>query len=137
MIGEYNQSGQYPQLCPNVRPVLGRYSMDINKAETADLIQQHLTWANNAGINFLILPNIGLDTSKGDLLNEGNVNFVNYMAGLNPNSEGIEWGGLRYAVSMDMNNFANGLNNTAMIEDDADENGVSARCEQLYSFLST
>lgn len=113
LIGEYNQSGQYPQLCPNVRPVLGRYSMDINKAETADLIQQHLTWANNAGINFLILPNIGLDTSKGDLLNEGNVNFVNYMAGLNPNSEGIEWGGLRYAVSMDMNNFANGLNNTA------------------------
>lgn len=93
LIGEYNQSGQYPQLCPNVRPVLGRYSMDINKAETADLIQQHLTWANNAGINFLILPNIGLDTSKGDLLNEGNVNFVNYMAGLNPNSEGIEWGG--------------------------------------------
>lgn len=95
LIGEYNQGGQYPQLCPNVRPVLGRYSMDINKAETADLIQQHLTWANNAGINFLILPNIGLDTSKGDLLNEGNVNFVNYMAGLNPNSEGIEWGGLR------------------------------------------
>ena len=49
------------------------------------------------------------------------------MAGLNPNSEGIEWGGLRYAVSMDMNNFANGLNNTAMIEDDADENGVHTR----------
>lgn len=22
LIGEYNQSGQYPQLCPNVRPVL-------------------------------------------------------------------------------------------------------------------
>lgn len=43
LIGEYNQGGQYPQLCPNVRPVLGRYSMDINKAETADLIQQHLT----------------------------------------------------------------------------------------------
>lgn len=70
LIGEYNQGGQYPQLCPNVRPVLGRYSMDINKAETADLIQQHLTWANNAGINFLILPNIGLDTSKGDLKKE-------------------------------------------------------------------
>ena len=135
LIGEYNQSGQYPQLCPNVRPVLGRYSMDINKPETADLIQQHLTWSNNAGINFLILPNIGLDTSKGDLLNEGNVNFVNYMAGLNPNSEGINWGGLRYVVSMDMNNFASGLNNTSMIEDDADENGVSARCEQLYSFF--
>lgn len=57
------------------------------------------------------------------------------MAGLNPNSEGINWGGLRYVVSMDMNNFASGLNNTSMIEDDADENGVSARCEQLYSFF--
>ena len=57
------------------------------------------------------------------------------MAGLNPNSEGINWGGLRYVVSMDMNNIASGLNNTSMIEDDADENGVSARCEQLYSFF--
>lgn len=127
----------WPQLCPNVRPVLGRYKMDTGSKETADLFQQHIDWANDAGINFFIMPNISEDINQYDHLNSGGVNFIEFMAGRNPNSENkMKWGRLKYVMTVDMNNFTTGVSNTKMIEDvDVDANGVSQRLERLYTYF--
>lgn len=141
LIGErdytYETNPQYVQLCPHVRPVLGHYKMDLSDAETADLFQQHIEWANLAGINFFVMPAIAYDKSKASLMNDGHVNFVEYMAGRNPISENkIKWGKLKYALAVDMNNFCNNVSNTQLLENtEVDVNGVSQRLEQIYSYF--
>lgn len=138
LIGQRDAAASpWPQMCPNVRPVLGRYKMDTGSKETADLFQQHIDWANDARINFFILPNIAEDITQYDHLNSGGVNFVEFMAGRHPNSENkMKWGRLKYVLTVDMNNFTSGVSNTQMIEDtDVDANGVSQRLERLYSYF--
>lgn len=126
----------WPQLCPNVRPVLGRYKMDVNSKETANLFQQHIDWANEARINFFVLPNISEDVNQYDHLNPGNVNFVEFMAGRNPNSENkMKWGRLKYVLAVELNDFLSGVSNSKMIEDVDVVDGVSQRLERLYTYF--
>ncbi len=137
LIGEYDLSAEYPQLCPNIRPVLGRYSMNLNTAETVALFQQHIDWANDAGIDFLIMPNINEDQNTYNHLNKRGVDLINYMEGLHTNSYGLmRWGNLRYCVSVEMSNFSDKLSSSNMIEDvDLDANGVSQRMERVYTYF--
>lgn len=139
LIGERDLGASpYPQLCPHVRPVLGRYKMNISLAETTDLFQQHIDWAQEAGINFFIMPNVGEDAKAEDHLNAGNVNFIEYMAGKNVNSENkINWGGMKYCISMDFNNFLNnsGISSSKQIEDIEVIDGKPQRMERIYTYF--
>lgn len=139
LIGERDYAASpWPQICPHVRPVLGRYSMNTGSKETADLFQQHIDWANDAGINFFIMPNIPEDAKQYDHLNSGGVNFIEFMAGRHPNSENrMKWGRLKYVLTVDMNNFTNGVSNTTFIEDVVDKEGsvVTPRIDRLYAYF--
>ncbi len=137
LIGEYDADAAYPQLCPNVRPVLGRYAMDLNNSNAVPLFQQHIDWANEAGIDFFIMPQINEDQNQYNHLSPHAVDFVNYMEGLHVNSYGMmKWGNLKYCVSVELNNFTSGLSNQNPIESvDLDANGVSQREERLYTYF--
>lgn len=140
LTGDYVADSKNPQLCPKVRPVLGHYKMDTNKADMAALVQQHIDWAQEAGIDFFILPAMRYD-SKTQSISKSSYTFLDYVSGKslsgNPTvSEGkINWGPTRYAVSVMMNDFSTGLSPEVRIEDDADANGRSARCEALYDYF--
>ena len=138
LTGEYVADGKFPQFCPQQRPVLGRYAMNTTIAETANLIQQHLDWAQEeGGIDFFILPAMRYNANgTSSKIQQGSANFVNYLSGKDPLSEGkINWGSMHYALSVMMNDFTNGLSADVRIEDDADADGISARCEALYEFF--
>lgn len=137
LIGEYDADAAYPQLCPNVRPVLGRYAMDLNNSNAVPLFQQHIDWANEAGIDFFIMPQINEDQNQYNHLSPHAVDFVNYMEGLHVNSYGMmKWGDLKYCVSVELNNFTSGLSNQNPIESaDVDANGVSQREQRLYTYF--
>lgn len=138
LIGERDVAASpWPQLCPHVRPVLGHYKIDLNTTETADLFQQHIDWANEGGIDFFILPNVSEDINQPNRLNTGGVKLVEFMAGRDPLSENkIKWGKLKYVLSVELNNFLNGVSNTQLIEDtDVDTEGVSQRVERVCTYF--
>lgn len=137
LIGEYDDKQEYPQLCPHIRPVLGRYAMDLNNSNAVPLFQQHINWANEAGIDFFIMPQINEDQNQYNHLSPHAVDFVNYMEGLHANSYGlIKWGKLKYCVSVEIGNFCDGLSSSKKIEEtDVDANGVSQRVERLYTYF--
>lgn len=112
--------------------------MNTTIAETANLIQQHLDWAQEeGGIDFFILPAMRYNANgTSSKIQQGSANFVNYLSGKDPLSEGkINWGSMHYALSVMMNDFTNGLSADVRIEDDADADGISARCEALVRIL--
>lgn len=128
----------WPQLCPNVRPVLGRYNPnDVNTSVTADLIQQHIRWAQDAGIDFFIFPAISYAANQSDMMNQSDLNWVNYAEGMHANSMGlINWGKMKFALPVNMSNFATGVSNSNVIEKvDVDSNGVSTRVENMYKYF--
>lgn len=140
LIGEPDPGADpWPQLCPNVRPVLGRYnSSNVNTGATADLIQQHIRWAQEAGIDFFIFPAITYANNQDGLMNQNDLNWVNYAEGLHQNSMGrINWGSMKFALPVNMQNFATGVSNTNLIENvDVDEaTGKSKRLEDLYTYF--
>jgi hypothetical protein len=141
LVGERNLAATpWAQICPNVRPVLGRYDNSagsISKTETVNLIQQHLNWANEGGIDFLILPSIASVPSTPPYMHGAHMGFVEFMSGKNPLSENkLNWGRLKYVLSVDLNNFTSGVNNTNMIEDsEVDGEGVSQRIETVLNYF--
>lgn len=139
LIGKYDMTvTPWPRPCPNVRPVLGRYNAsDVNTEATSDLIQQHLRWAQEAGIDFFIFPTISYDANQADMMNQNDLNWVNYAEGLHANSmERIHWGNMKFALPVNMQNFATGVSNTNPIEKvDVDENGKSKRLENIYKYF--
>lgn len=128
----------WPQPCPNVRPVLGRYNAsDVNSSTMCDLIQQHIRWAQEAGIDFFIFPAISYAANQDGLMNQSDLNWVSYAEGLHANSmEHINWGDMKFALPVNMQNFATGVSNTSVIESvDVDENGKSKRVEDIYTYF--
>lgn len=139
LISKRDMKGNpWPQLCPNVRPVLGRYNpSDINTSLTADLFQQHLRWAQDAGIDFFIFPTISYDANQSDMMNQNDLNWVNYAEGLHANSMGlINWGKMKFVLPVNMQNFTSGVSNTNVIEKvDVDSTGKSKRLDNLYTYF--
>lgn len=137
LVGERNFTVSPVQLCPQVRPVLGRYDNSggsISKVETANLIQQHLNWANEGGIDFLVLPPLAVGNGSGDL-HGGHQNYIEFISGKAPLSENkINWGKLRYAFSVDLNNFTQNVSQTSLIED-ANDNAGYSQVEKLCKFF--
>ena len=137
LISEYDPDATpYPQLCPNVRPVLGYYSYDLNSVNTVDLIQQHINWAVEGGINFFILPKINYDANQMNYLNQGTLNFYNYAEGMHENSlDLIHWGNFKFCTQVQPSEVASGTSATIMLEDDTDANGYSPRMEKLVNYF--
>lgn len=67
-----------PKLGSYVRPVLQRYNVDVRQSGSADLFQQHLDWAKEAGIDFLIMPAVGYDANQPSSLNINSINNFNF-----------------------------------------------------------
>lgn len=119
IIGEYDQTAEPVRLCPHVRPVLGNYRYDLNSEATIDLFQTHIDWAQEAGIDYFIMPNIGYDATAQFHLNASNLKFYNFMEGLiAPSMDRINWGSLRFCASVNLQNIVSGLSKTKCIEDD-------------------
>lgn len=119
LIGTWNQKVNPPRLCPNERPVLGNYRYDLNSESTIDLFQTHIDWAQDAGIDYLIMPAIGYNATAQFSLNTNDLKFYNYMEGLiSPATDRINWGKLRFCATVNMQNVFNGLSKTKCVEDD-------------------
>lgn len=142
LTGEYNSEENSPtdgpDLCPQVRPVLGRYNMNLNSPGTAQLFQQHLDWANDAGIDFFIMPSIGEDQNTYNHLSERAVDLISYMEGIHiNNNKYMRWGNVRYCVSVPLNTFCDGVTSSNLIENVEvnAETGKSARVERIYDYF--
>lgn len=119
IIGTWDQKANPPRLCPNERPVLGNYRYDLNSESTIDLFQTHIDWAQEAGIDYLIMPSIGYNATAQFHLNTNDLKFYNYMEGLiAPATDRIKWGKLRFCATVNMQNVFNGLSKTKCVEDD-------------------
>jgi hypothetical protein len=129
---------------PYVRPLLSTpeamYSIAVNKATSVPIIQQHVDWANQGGINYLVLPAIREDGTKlyPNNINAGDSTFVNFATGKVDSLAVINWGNLKYVVSMDINSMASDLNQNKLIETAGSTKiqGVSMTREQrLYNYF--
>lgn len=141
VTGEYDANNKdengnlNPQIGPNVRPVMGRYGYNFKNSETITLVNQHYEWAAEAGINFFILPEIGYDNNASDGLNESNLSFYNNMEGLGEDMVGtIDMHGVKICATTQPKNFITGTSNTKFLEDDTNDEGVSANMEKLCKY---
>jgi hypothetical protein len=94
---------------PYVKPILGRYAMNFSSSyskldSTRFIVQQHVQWADSAGINFLVLPMIKENPtiSYPNNLNASDTTQINFMIGSTPGYP-INWGNLKFALMVDMN----------------------------------
>lgn len=137
LIAEYDPSTTpYPQLGAHIRPVLQNYTYNTNSAETIDLFQQHIDWAIEAGIDYLILPEVGYDANQPNLLNKGSVDRISFMEGLQGLAlEKMNWHDLKFCISVKPSDVVPNTSNSVMVEDDADEAGNSAHVQTLCKYF--
>lgn len=136
LVAPYEPNAEpYPQIGPYVRPVLGRYAYNLKSGETVNLVNQHYEWAAEGGIDYFIMPEIQFDANTDDGLNANNVDFYNFMEGMTETSlDKINMRGIKLCASTMPSRFITGTTNSKFVEDDTDENGVSANCEKIYKY---
>jgi hypothetical protein len=128
---------------PYVQPELGRYEVKPTPVG-AEKLKQIVEWAKMAKIDFLITPAVKENASA---LFPGNLNgndslTVNMFAEHNFSIPSIGMGDMKYAISVDIQNFSAGLLNTALLETAAPtvinvngQNITITREQRLYNFL--
>lgn len=131
---------------PNYKPSLcalgdpnKMYSMSAAPGNNY-VFQQHLDWANEAGIDFLVMP---VFREAANLyprnINSADTTFVNYLTSRGTYAgNGLNWGNLQFCLSVTCNELSNGLSNNALIEDVASTviQGISmSREDRLYDFF--
>lgn len=126
-----------PSLGPWVRPVLQRYNVDYREPATVDLFQQHLDWAKQAGIDFLVMQMVGYDANQPSSLNANSLNNYNFYEGLSDISRGkIDWKGVQFCLRAEPSQIVTGTSNTKFVESDMNENGYSANIEKLRNYFT-
>jgi len=131
------------KLGPYVTPELGRYDLkptQIGATNMAKIVE----WAKLARIDFLITPAV---KENAGALFPGNLNgtdslTVNMFAEHNFNLPSVGMGDMKYAISVDIQNFSAGLSNNALLETAAPtvinvngQNITITREQRLYNFL--
>lgn len=111
---------------PWITPVLGNYNTTLNTNSVA-YIQQHIDWATEAEIDFLVLPAI-TEVSTAlypNNVNANNIKLVNAITGKigadgldATNSAGpvVDMKSVKYVLSINLSSVYAGLNNTTLIE---------------------
>jgi len=128
---------------PHIMPELGRYNL---RADTAGALaaRQLVEWAKLAKIDFLITP--GVREHANDIyprnINREDSALVDLFGGHNDTLPSLNMGDMKYAISLDINNFCSGLSNNVLIEtapthkltiDGRDT--LLTREERLYSWI--
>ena len=111
---------------PYIRPTLGKYGSTTN-ATSVGIMQQHIDWGIQGGIDFFILP--GLTDITSDVypnnINTDNLRFINLFIGeigSDGKTQDITTGtktnlkSIKYALSINLGNLSSGLSNTVLIE---------------------
>lgn len=131
------------KLGPYVQPELGRYELKPT-AIGAQNLTKIVEWAKQAKIDFLITPAV---KENGNVLFPGNLNTndsltVNMFAEHNFTLPSVGMGDMKYAISVDINNFSSGLSNNALLEAAAPtvinvngQNITITREQRLYNFM--
>ncbi|TCC99582.1 glycoside hydrolase family 71/99 protein [Pedobacter hiemivivus] len=131
------------KLGPNVQPTLGRYELKpvIASVSRLDSIAR---WARESRIDFLITPPI---RENGNALFPNNLNgtdslLVNMFAEHNTVLPSVNMGEMKYAISVDIQNFSAGLSNNLLLEGAPatvinvnGQNITVTREQRLYNFL--
>ena len=126
-----------PHLGPYVRPVLQEYNVDYRDPSTADLFQQHIDWAKEAGLDFFIMPALGYDANQPSSLNYNSLSNFNFYEGLSDVSRGkIDWKGLQFCIRAEPSGIVTGTSNTRFVEDDTDADGNSANMTKLCNYFT-
>jgi hypothetical protein len=122
-----NEKASPARVGPYVLPVLGRYSNNSPSEATIEVIQQHIDWCIEGGIDFLILQECN---EVGTKLYPNNLDTTVYYLATGKTgsdrkpaavSEGtvVNWKSLKYAMSVSMNGINSGLAYNALLEDAA------------------
>jgi hypothetical protein len=128
---------------PYVRPELGRCELRPTEAGALNM-SKIVEWAKSAKIDFLISP--AMKENAGAMfpnnLNGTDSLSINMLAEHNFNLPSVNMGEMKYAISVDINNFSTGLNNNLLLETAPatvyninGQNISVSREERLYSFL--
>ncbi|GHT62792.1 hypothetical protein FACS189451_08010 [Bacteroidia bacterium] len=113
---------------PWVKPVLQNYRINKDSKESVDVIQQHVDWCIEAGIDFLILP--GWQEANDRLyprnVQESDTAFTNLVTGrtgtdgLPRETTGgafVDMKSLKYILSVNLDRMNDDLSNKVLIED--------------------
>lgn len=129
-----------PYLLPQLATSDGMYKMAVNKEETVPVIQQHIDWANLAGINYLVMPAFREDPNRlypNNVLSQDTA-FVNFVTGKVDTVSTINWGGLKYVASMDMSGICSDLTQNKLLETVGNttiQDVLISREQRLYKFF--
>jgi hypothetical protein len=133
---------------PYVRPMLGRYGLDVDE-EGAAALQQIIDWGLEARIDFFILPVVREERNRiypRNILSEDSA-FINLFQMKNDTLPSVELKGMKFALMTDMYGFCSNLNNSTLIEtveattirldvETANERDtVVPRLNQLYAYF--
>lgn len=102
---------------PYVTPELGRYTLNATEEGAAGLTKI-VEWAKLGRIDFLITPALKEHANAlyPNNLNGGDSLIVNMFAEHNTNLPSVNMDDLKYAISVDINNFSAGLSNNTLLE---------------------
>ena len=131
------------KLGPYVRPELGRYDLRPTEAGALNMAKI-VEYAKTARIDFVISP--PMKENAGAMfpnnLNGTDSLIVNMLAEHNFNLPSVNMGELKYAISVDINNFSAGLSNNLLLEaapasvyNINGQNISVSREDRLYNFL--
>jgi hypothetical protein len=128
---------------PYVKPELDRYDLKATEAGAKNMARI-VEWAKMAKIDFLISPALKEinNTLFPNNLNRDDSLTVNMLAEHNFLLPSVNMGDLKYAISVDVNNFGGGLSNNVLIENAPTTtytiNGISTvltRVERLLNYM--
>jgi len=140
---EFDLSTSAGKVGPYVMPELGKYKL---RADTAGALAvgQIVQWAKQAKIDFLITPAIREHSNAlyPRNLNKDDSLMVDLLAGRVDTLPSINLGNMKYAISVDIENFSAGLSNNVLLETapthKLNVNGrdtLLTRENRLYSFI--
>jgi hypothetical protein len=111
---------------PWVKPILGNYTTTVSE-QSISVVQQHVDWCIEGGVDFLILP--GCQENGSALypknIAPGDTNFYNLVTGkIGPDGlpkeittgKTVDLKSLKYALSINMDRINDGLSYTTLIE---------------------
>jgi hypothetical protein len=134
---------------PWVKPVLENYRINADSKESVDIIQQHIDWCIEGGIDFLILPGWQEANDKRYPLNvnPNDTVFTNFVTG-RKGTDGLpretttgsvmNMKSLKYIISVNLDRINDDLSNKVLIEDLPTKTveGVSmTRIEHFHDFF--
>lgn len=111
---------------PHVEPVLGNYKITVSEEGVA-IVQQHIDWCVEGGVDFLILPGAQehVWNKFPNNINPNDTTFYNLVTGRigsdslavgQSTGTSVNLKGLKYALSINMDGINSGLSNSSPIE---------------------